>query len=72
MSNREQYIKYLRERIINLEFHDFECSGTQLLVKRLEGISDKEYNEKYHEFAKITVAQTEKSIARYNSKLNEL
>jgi len=48
MSNREQYLTLLRERLLKLEFHEHESSATSLLIKRIEGVTDKEYDEKFH------------------------
>lgn len=48
MTNREQYLTLLRDRLLKLEFHEHESSATSLLIKRIEGITDKEYDDKYH------------------------
>lgn len=48
MSNREKYLSTLRDRLLKLEFHEHESSATSLLIKRIEGITDSEYDYKFH------------------------
>lgn len=49
MSNREKYLSILRERLLKLEFHEHESGATSLLIKRIEGITDSEYDYKFHQ-----------------------
>jgi len=47
MSNREQYIKKLQQRVIDLEWHEHQVNKINHFIKCLELITDEEYDREF-------------------------